>query len=95
MPKSPINSRTVYYTIRRDGTMRFADFNLVDTNLGAMVEPALVNELPGDVLRAGALTADLDLDEISFNKLELIDEATAWQNLGTWGNQVPANYNSQ
>lgn len=87
MPKSPINFRTAFYTLRRDGTIRFADFNCVDTNLGAMMEPALVNEAVQPII-------DIDLDEISINRLEQIDEAAAPGVYGTWGNQVPANYNT-
>lgn len=88
MPKAPINSRTVYYTIRRDGTIRFTDWNLVDTNLGAMVEPAMCNEVVQPII-------DMDLDEISFNRMELLDEVLQASVLGTAGNQVCVNYNSQ
>jgi hypothetical protein len=87
-----ILNRTAYYHARRNGTFRFADWNLVNTSQGACVEPANINEL---FPTAGMQVIDIDLDEIAFDRLELLDEAVAFQLLGTWGNQVPSNYNSQ
>ena len=39
MPKTPIVNRTAFYEVLRDGTVRDLEWNLVQTTLGAMVEP--------------------------------------------------------
>lgn len=39
MPRTPILARFAFYERLRDGTFRDLDWNVVNTSLGAMVEP--------------------------------------------------------
>ena len=40
MPKAPVLDRTAFYDTLKDGTIRFLDWNLINTKLGQMIEPA-------------------------------------------------------
>lgn len=63
MPRTPITDREIFMEKLPDGTMRRMDFNLVNTSLGAMVEPR-------NVLRTdGGDTADDNRDDDSFNRV--------------------------
>lgn len=89
MPKAPILSRECYYDVRRDGSFVDLDWNLVNTSLGAMVEPAMQSVVLSPVVQ-------LDLDDmVSFNRRVQMDETVMFGTLGTAGIQVPSDYNTQ
>lgn len=88
MPKAPILSRECYYDVRRDGSIIDLDWNLVNTSLGAMVEPAMQSAIMSPVVQ-------LDLDDISFTRRVQMDETVMFATLGTAGIQIPADYNTQ
>jgi hypothetical protein len=51
MPKAPITARTLIYTTNSDGSFRLADWNLVSTSVGQMVEPRVMARRPGDSMQ--------------------------------------------
>lgn len=88
MPKTPILSRELFYDKNRDGTYRDLDFCLVNTSLGAMVEP-----VPKRWVNDGAIT-DIDVLDVSFNRRTEMDETTMFSVLGTAGLQLPVDRNN-
>lgn len=48
MPSAPVTARTLIYYVMEDGTIIQHDWNLIETSLGTMVEPRVVNRaIPG------------------------------------------------
>lgn len=88
MPKSPILSREVFYDKRRDGSFVHLDFCLVNTSLGAMIESRNVSLVTSPFVQ-------LDLDDISFNRLVPMDETTFYSTFNIGGTQLPADANTQ
>jgi hypothetical protein len=85
MPKSPIQRRELFCDTLGDGSMRFLDWALVDTELGAMMES-----------RPPMLTAfginpvtNIDMIDFSFNKISYMDEGKFGTTFGTSGGQFP------
>lgn len=92
-----ILSRDMFYDRRRGrhqaGTnYRLLDFCLVDTPLGAMVEPRMMNLLTST---SGSGLTNLSADEVAFTRITEMDETTMFDKLGTAGNQLPIDYNTQ
>lgn len=75
---SPILSRERFYARTREGHFRDLDFNLVQTSIGAMVEPRQVRLVDG-----GAWNSDIE--EYSFDRQSEADPATLAGVLGTFG----------
>lgn len=88
MPKAPILNREAFYDRLSDGTFRDLDWNLVNTSLGAMVEPRQV------VLVDGGKVAQRDLKDASFNSRREFDEDKLFSLMGTAGHQLPVDYNT-
>lgn len=91
-----ILSRDVFYDRRRGQhaagrTYRLLDFCLVDTPLGAMVEPRMMS-LVG--CTSGSNLTNLSADEVAFNRITEMDETTMFDKFGTAGNQLPIDYNT-
>ena len=72
MPKDPITYREIFFTRLKDGSYRFLDVCLVNTALGAMLEP-------WTPARAGAATpvTQIDIVDASFNKMTELSEEEA------------------
>jgi hypothetical protein len=88
--KDPIQKRTCFFTRRWDGSIVDCDWNVVNhATLGVMMEPRMVSLVARDGL------VQLDLDDISFNHRLEVDENVMFQTYGTWGNQLPADYNTR
>lgn len=88
MPKAPILSRECFFDRLSDGTYRDLDWNLVNTSLGAMVEPRAIRLIdPGKV-------AQLDWRDVSFTSRREMDEDQFFSVMGTAGQQVPADFNT-
>lgn len=92
-----ILSRDLFYDRRRGrhqaGTnYRLLDFCLVDTPLGAMVEPRNMSLIG---CTSGSNLTNLNADEIAFTRISEMDETTMFDKLGTAGNQLPIDYNTQ
>lgn len=87
MPKAPILSRTLLYarltTSKSDIRM---PFNLVNTSLGAMVEPVSTGLMDPDQ-KAGV--TDLDMEDQAWTDMYRVEPAAMFQALGTWGATVP------
>lgn len=90
MPKAPILNRETFYDRLGDGTFRDLDWNLVNTELGAMVEPrTLMSGLAG-----ARGIVHTDLKDISFNKRSELDEDAFYRLMGTGGRQIPVDFNA-
>lgn len=87
MPKAPILNREAFYSRLRDGSYRDLDWHLVNTSLGAMVEP---RQILGIV--AGKVT-QRDVYDASVTKLTEFNEDKMFTLLGTAGPQVPVDFN--
>ena len=91
MPKTPITDRTMLYDVLRyDKTIRFLDWNVVETELGTMVEPRPFGPGYGTVK-----VTDVDVYDASANRLVQYDENTFAREYGTGGNQLPADFSPQ
>lgn len=90
MPRAPILNRQGFYTKLRGGTYRDLDWNLVNTSLGAMVEPRqLVAVLPGK------LTDKDRFDGDDFNDRRELSVDEFYRYHGTGGQQIPVLTNGQ
>jgi hypothetical protein len=89
MPKAPILSRETYYDTLNNGTLHLLDWNVVNTSLGAMVEPRQVSlaELgTGD-------QAQIDLTDVGPTRLSpMVEDTFFGKHLGG-GQQLPRDYN--
>ena len=87
--KSPILSRTrLYGRMRRTGQRYPIDWDLVNTELGGMLEPH--NVLGPNV---GAVQI-VDIEDISFNDILEINEDQMQDMFGTGGRQIPFAFNT-
>ena len=84
MPKSPVLYRESFYDTLRDGTIRMIDWNLVDTELGACVEPR-------GILMNGPIN-QIDVVDASANRLTQFDEDTFGETFGSGGQQLPIDF---
>ena len=85
MPKAPILSRTRLYETLRDGSFRNLDWNLVNTTLGAMMEPVSIV--------MGPITQRDPYDE-SFTDRMSISGDQQYQLMGTGGQLWPRTFNT-
>lgn len=72
MPKDPITYREIFYTKLTNGSFRFLDVCLVNTELGAMLEPWT----PARSSPSNPVT-QIDIVDASFNKISLLSEEEA------------------
>jgi len=87
MSRLPVTKRTLVIEKNRDGTMRLADYYLVNTSLGEMAEPrTMVRTVPGGP--TGGIQNE-DTRETAFDEIRIIDDANRGQNLSFIGNQWP------
>jgi hypothetical protein len=87
MAKTPITDRTVFQVKNPDGTYRFLDWQLVNTSIGAMMEPRAVPfpaSLSGTNLRS--------YQSESFDRIEILDEDKLTRFFGVSGHQLPSDY---
>lgn len=89
MPRTPILSREIFYEVSSSGRIRFLDFCIVDTVLGAMVEP---RNLLG--IQTGAVNTIDYHDSLNFNKMSQFNEDTFFQTFGSGGNQQSISFAS-
>lgn len=90
MPKAPILNRQGFYTKLRGGTYRDLDWNLVNTSLGAMVEPRQL------VLVAGGKITEKDrFDGDDFNSRTELSGDLFYRYHNTGGDQLPVLTNGQ
>lgn len=91
MPKAPILSRTLLYSrIGRSEppTYRLLDWCLVNTSLGAMMEPRQLSVVdPSNV-------TDQDVNDTSFNAIMEYDENKLYAETGTSGSQITKVFNT-
>lgn len=88
MPKAPILYREAFYETLADGSIRMLDFNLVNTELGAMIEPRSVSL----VNTTGSITT-MDVYDASINKLSPMKEDEFYRLTGFSGRQAFTNWN--
>lgn len=87
MPKAPILNREAFYSKLRDGSFRDLDWNLVNTSLGAMVEPRQLRRVDGGKV------VHQDVYDNSFNRRTEFDENQMATLMGTAGLQLPVDFN--
>lgn len=86
MPKSPILSREIFYERLKDGSYRDLDWALVNTSLGAMVEPRpLIRFNSSKVL-------NVDLVDNSYNRRTELAEDEFYKLHGVNGRQLPVDF---
>ena len=84
----PILSRTLLYRrLPRGGGYELLDWCIVNTTLGAMVEPRTIMRNGGDI-------KNTDVFDAAFTDIQLVDDA-ALASLGFAGTQWPRVYNTQ
>ena len=87
MPKSPILYREAFYDVLNDGSYRDLDWNLVNTSIGACMEP---RSLLG--FGTGKIT-NIDVVDASINKRSQLDEDTMYRLMGTAGRLFSIDFN--
>lgn len=87
MPRAPILDRELFYDTLRDGSIRLLDWCLVNTSLGAMVEPRQLG-LGRD------RSTNIDAKDASFSRLTPLDEDKFVSLFNTGGQQVPIDYSA-
>lgn len=87
MPKQPILNRECFYDTLNDGTLRHLDWNLVNTSLGACIEPRQVCSVH---INSG--TVQIDVVDASFNRITPMDEDAFYRLMGTGGRLIPINF---
>lgn len=88
MPKSPILDREVFYDKLNDGTFRELEFALVNTSLGAMIEPR-----PCAMISATGKITPVDVVDASFNRMTQMDEDAMQRLTGFSGRQTFLDFN--
>lgn len=86
MPRLPILSRETFYDTNPDGSLRLLDWNLVNTSLGAMVEPRQVGGPDGGRIRP------IDLIDAGITRLVPLQEDVFFRHFGVHGRQLPVNF---
>ena len=87
MPKAPILNRELFYTRLRDGSYRDLDWQLVNTSLGAMVEPRQIVGIDRQKV------VQRDVYDSSFTRRTEFNEDQFFSLMGTAGQQVPVDFN--
>jgi hypothetical protein len=89
MPKTPILNREQFYDVLGDGTFRTLDWCLVSTELGAMIESR-----PTCMMGFGlGPTTNVDMIDMSFNKVSYMDEGKFFATFNTGGYAFPKSVN--
>lgn len=88
MPKAPVLSRELFFDRLPDGTYRDLDWALVNTSLGAMVEPVCLSYAGLNRI------TQIDQRDMSFTSRRELDEDQMFSLLGTAGQQLPADFNT-
>lgn len=86
MPRVPILNRQCFYRRLPDGTFRDLDWNLVNTSLGAMIEPRQIRVFDGGKV------VNADVYDASFNDRREFNEDKLFSHLGISGTQLPVDY---
>jgi hypothetical protein len=86
MPRSPILDRQAHFVKLSDGTFADFDWNLVNTSLGAMVEPRQISRTPRDKF------VPVDQIDASFNRRIEINPDQFYGQTNTQGQQLPVDY---
>lgn len=88
MPKAPINQRTLMFTrLRGDKTIRLIDWNVVDTELGPMIEPRHMSVDGGSIPQR-------DITDGTYTSIVEYDEDGMVNQYSHNGLQLPADYNT-
>lgn len=87
MPKLPILNREIFFEKLNDGSMRLLDWAVVNTPLGAMVEPRQLASI------GNGKVVQVDVVDTSFTKMSEMDEDAFYSLTGTGGRQVPVDFN--
>lgn len=88
MPKAPILSRECFYDRLRDGSFRDLDWNLVNTSLGAMLEPRQLS-----IGHRNGRLPNVDAKDASFNRRTEFDEDRFFTTFNHAGYQLPVDFN--
>lgn len=84
--KEPISSRDVLYDTLRDGSLVFLDWCIVDTPVGAMLEPR-------QILPPTERVVNVNMFDMSFSRLTPFKEDLLFSMFMTSGRQLPVDYN--
>ncbi len=90
-----ITKRTALFTRMPNGKLRRLDFNLVDTDLGAMIEPnsAIAGLGAGaGVVSVDGMTPNDPLQDFAFDDIMIVGEGEILATIGTSGLQSPRLY---
>jgi len=87
MPKGPILDRTLVIEKRKNGTFRLLDWNLANTDVGAVVEPRQLNILPSH-----EQVTQVSVPDITFNRIQFMSEDEFYKLNGSGGRQVPVDF---
>lgn len=90
MPKRPILERSVFYDVLSDATLMFLDFNVVETELGTMVEGAGFEGGYGTLK-----VTDQDVFDASITRIVRMDRNIFTVQYGSGGNQIPTDFSPQ
>jgi hypothetical protein len=82
--RAPILGREILYDTLRDGSLRFLDWSLVNTELGPMLEPVSLNQLES--------ITNQDPFSVSFDRLTLFDADQMVDTMHGGGVLVPCDY---
>lgn len=86
MAKRPVLSREIFYERLPRGGFRMLDFALVNTTLGAMIEPR-------PVLFNGGKTTNADVDDYGFDRISELDKDQSVRLYGFALTQRPTAFN--
>lgn len=86
MPRSPILDRQAHFVRLSDGTFVDFDWNLVNTSLGAMVEPRQIVRTQRDKF------VPVDQFDASFTRRIEINPDQFYSQTNTQGPQLPVDY---
>ena len=87
MPKTPILDREGFFTVIPGGSIKDLDWNLVNTEVGACVEPRQIA-----MIDAATKVTQVDFVDASFTRRTQIDANKFYSLLGTDGPQIPGDY---
>lgn len=83
MPSAPILARTLLWETLSDGTVHQLDWNLVETNLGTMVEPRIMSRRSQDDMRHE------NLSDAGYTGIAKMSTADLYANYHFFGVQWP------
>ncbi len=86
MPRAPILSRELLYTTNPDGSFRLLDWCLVNTSIGAMIEPRNLQTFNGGNVRG------LNVYEAGITAIKPFNEDEFYAKTRFSGRQVPLRF---